>query len=115
MACEMPHSYDLSLTHDSGYEVAITVNPGLDVARQLTLDLSVCKSGRPFDGTLQVDANMPAHGHGMNFTPEVSSHSNGRFSADGFMFHMPGVWQIQVELYEEGSKTRLSQEVEVGL
>lgn len=48
--------------------------------------------------TLQIDARMPAHQHGMNYTPDVTDRGNGVYDITGMLFHMPGLWEIQVTL-----------------
>jgi hypothetical protein len=47
---------------------------------------------------LTVDATMPAHGHGMNTTPSITSSTNGVFSVSGMNLHMPGTWRMTVEV-----------------
>lgn len=50
----------------------------------------------PDDATLnKVDAIMPIHQHGMNYTPQISKLSANKFLAEPFIFHMPGNWQLQ--------------------
>lgn len=48
--------------------------------------------------TVAVDARMPAHNHGMNLQPRVTSVGDGRFRADGLLFHMPGTWELYVDV-----------------
>ncbi|MGL5362976.1 MAG: hypothetical protein ACRDBH_08855, partial [Bosea sp. (in: a-proteobacteria)] len=43
---------------------------------------------------LVIDARMPAHRHGMNYKPEITSKGPGVYEASGFLFHMPGKWEI---------------------
>jgi len=45
------------------------------------------------DKDLFVDATMPAHGHGMDTTPEVTK-TGGLFQIDGMLFHMAGDWEL---------------------
>ena len=56
-------------------------------------------SGEPLDPVLEgltVDADMPAHGHGMNVAPALSL-EDGWLVADPLLFHMPGAWEIYVD------------------
>lgn len=54
----------------------------------------------------QVDARMPAHNHGMNYRPAVAELDNGLLQASGLMFHMPGLWQVEVDfLYRQRQRT----------
>lgn len=54
---------------------------------------------------LDVDATMPAHGHGMNTTPVVESSANGSFSVSGMQLHMPGTWRFAFEVMESATST----------
>ena len=44
------------------------------------------------------DADMPDHDHGMNVVPVVVDNGNGTFTASPFAFHMPGYWEINVDV-----------------
>jgi hypothetical protein len=48
------------------------------------------------DVTIDVDATMPAHGHGMNIEPIISSTEDGTFLAEGLLWHMEGEWEIVI-------------------
>jgi hypothetical protein len=55
----------------------------------------------PVEGaSIEVEARMPKHGHGMNTDPVIEKESNGVYIADGLKFHMPGTpeakWVITV-------------------
>ncbi|WP_321832155.1 FixH family protein [Thalassovita sp.] len=52
-----------------------------------------------FDGgqVLTVDAIMPAHQHGMLYRPSMSTPEQGRYTVENLVFHMPGLWHIQVQ------------------
>ena len=52
---------------------------------------------------IEFDATMPAHKHGMNYLPEVSKLNAEFYRGSGMFFHMPGQWQITVDL--NGQKT----------
>jgi hypothetical protein len=54
---------------------------------------------------------MPAHGHGMNYRPSSSRTDDGRYRFTGLMLHMPGVWQITIDLVQGTKRTRLAQDV----
>ena len=60
--------------------------------------------GQPVEqGSVQVDARMPQHGHGMttrpvadpgNCTAGICRHPNGIYRMDGMKFHMQGEWTL---------------------
>jgi hypothetical protein len=62
---------------------------------------------------LRVDADMPAHRHGMNYQTTVQMAGEGRFLAQGLLFHMPGRWRLIFDVDTGGKTVRLSQELEV--
>ena len=70
----------------------------ISVGELFVMDIIVCAGNQPWSGSLGVDASMPAHGHGMNYEPEVSSKKVGRFFAQGFLFQMPGQWRFEFSL-----------------
>lgn len=63
-----------------------------------TLELAVCAKDGSAVAVTRVDATMPAHRHGMNYRPSLTSTSSGRFRAEGLLFHMPGRWQFAFEV-----------------
>ncbi|MFT5465812.1 MAG: cytochrome c peroxidase [Verrucomicrobiales bacterium] len=78
-----------------------SVNP---IARSLhfSLDLRVEPASEGLE--VSVNADMPAHRHGMNTQPEVTEVESGRYRVDGMLFHMAGDWVIEVEI-TEGTRT----------
>jgi hypothetical protein len=61
-----------------------------------------------------VDADMPAHGHGINTTPVFEKLENGRYRIDGMALHMPGAWEIYFDLKSaDGSSFRMTYPLEL--
>jgi DNA-binding beta-propeller fold protein YncE len=52
--------------------------------------------------SLGVDAWMPEHAHGMNTRAHVEARPDGGFLASGLLFHMPGRWQLFIDLTRSG-------------
>jgi hypothetical protein len=82
----------------------------LPVGRHVELDLRIC--GAPVD-SLRVDADMPAHRHGMNYAAQVKALGGGRFLAQGLLFHMPGTWRLIFDIESEGRVQRLTYSVDL--
>ena len=77
------------------------------VSQHFSLDIAVCaKSAAPIE-SLKVDAQMPEHRHGMNYSPAVKQTGPGRWRAEGLMFHMPGKWEFAFEVRADGKTDRL--------
>ncbi len=53
-------------------------------------------AGAVQDAVVQVDATMPAHGHGMTVVPVTTELGAGDYEAAPLLFHMAGHWQIVV-------------------
>lgn len=84
----------------SGWQIAFAPVPApLPAGRHFALDIVVCPPpGAALPATLRVDADMPAHRHGMNYRASVTALGGGRFRADGLMFHMAGRWRLMFDL-----------------
>jgi len=107
LACELPGGPAQSVKTES-FTVLYRAAP-LQVGRHFTLDLAVC----PPPESVRVDASMPAHRHGMNYRPSIVPLGNGRFRAEGLMFHMPGDWQFLFEVRSGGRTERASDDLHV--
>lgn len=79
----------------------------LEVSKQFSAVVTVCGENLA-DTALLLDATMPAHGHGMNYTPQhkvlAQTNSMMKVQVDGLVLHMPGDWQWQLELRSEDSR-----------
>lgn len=97
-------------THAAGVTVAFVPDPALwAVSRHFGLRGVLCGPAR----LLRVDADMPAHRHGMNYRPTLQWQEGGRFAAQGLMLHMPGRWRIRFEVETQGRRQWLDHTVEV--
>ena len=105
---------ELTLTSiDETYTLDVTMNPDPIKLNELfslrvKLDDDRCVS-------IDVDAAMPQHGHGMSVRPRVTelSDSCGRFNIEGMMVHMPGQWKIYIDITEGAITERASFDIEV--
>ncbi len=69
------------------------------VGRHFAIELKLC----PLDAVLvRVDATMPEHRHGMNYRPSLKPLGDGRWRAEGLMFHMPGQWELRLDVRAAG-------------
>lgn len=74
-------------------------------------DLAVDVSKRTHDRapvTVTVDAIMPAHRHGMNTFPRITQTGPGHFVVTGMRFHMPGQWEMYIDI-REGARAERAQ------
>jgi hypothetical protein len=47
----------------------------------------------------------------MNYRPTVASTGDGRYLAEGLMFHMPGRWQLIFDVERSGGTERLATDI----
>ena len=84
----------------------------ITVGRHFALETQVCaRDAAPAPTALRVDALMPEHRHGMNYRASVTSQGDGRFVAEGLLFHMPGRWQLVFDVQSSAGADRLVAEV----
>jgi hypothetical protein len=82
----------------------------LAVGRPFALLLQLCPAAAR---VLRVDATMPEHRHGMNYRPTVKPLSDGRWRAEGLLWHMAGRWELAIEIENGGERTWLRQSVQL--
>ncbi len=75
--------------------------------------VSACERQGQRVSSVKVDATMPAHQHGMNYAPTVTSEAGGRFRASGLLLHMPGRWEFAFDLAGDGTRETVRSIVEL--
>ena len=85
----------------------IAMNQPFDVTLTVTP-----KNGAAKDLEVQVDARMPAHFHGMNRVAKVT-HAGTSWKAEGLLFHMPGHWELYIDITEGGVTERAQLDVDL--
>jgi hypothetical protein len=99
-----------------GTAVAYRTEPAkIAVGKPFSIEVVACVDGekRMAPSRIRVDAGMPMHGHGMNYTPSEKKLGPGHSTFDGLVFHMPGNWQITFDVYEGDTRKRLTRNVTV--
>ncbi len=113
-----------SVVQGENFTVLITPLGDISVGEPFSVDITVCSELPPV--SIKVDAGMPGHGHGMNYTlditelsADVNENASGNQSAvnkyrvEGMMFHMPGQWQWSVDLKSETHRETLAQPIAI--
>lgn len=97
-ACELEGANQMEL--ESGETLYHRVKkPPLTVARHFSMQFRVCRHGTPVTvKRFKLDAVMPAHNHGMNYRAKIDVGADGLIEASGLLFHMPGRWQLIVDI-----------------
>lgn len=90
---------------ESGH-YSVTIKPVVPIERNehFSVDVGVTrtdagkKAETGEDLEVRIDADMPAHRHGMNTRPEIVKTGDLQYRADGMLFHMSGDWVITVNV-----------------
>jgi hypothetical protein len=83
----------------------------IEVSEPFALVVNVCSRRGGAAELLAVDANMPEHRHGMNYRATIVAKGDGRFRAEGLLFHMPGRWEISFDVRAGGESERLTHDI----
>ena len=91
---------------NNGYSMAVQFQPeALQVGQLHSLVVHVCDDAQqPYVGSIDATAIMPAHNHGMNYRPRFNMSAPGQYLGTGFLFHMPGDWQLKVTINPAGER-----------
>lgn len=80
------------------------------VGQPFALLITLC----PADAQLlRVDATMPEHRHGMNYRASLKPLGDGRWRAEGLLWHMSGRWELRLDVLSQGAEHRLRQSVQL--
>jgi hypothetical protein len=103
-----------SIAEADGARIVFVPRPlPVPVGRHFDIDFVVCGAALRSGATVSVDADMPAHRHGMNYRTRVEALPGGVWRAHGLMFHMPGTWRVIFDLPLEGRTLRITREIAV--
>ena len=94
------------------YMVAFRPDPmRIEVGEPFALLFNVCTKGGSPAELVAVDATMPDHKHGMNYRPTIVAAGDGRYRAQGMVFHMPGRWELAIDVRAGEESERLTHEI----
>jgi len=114
-ACEIPEGW-LEMTRDTPgtTKAAIWIAPDAVLLGQpFDIEFLTCDDNATPVNNVTVAATMPAHNHGMNYSPVVTPAGDNRFKATGMLFHMPGQWRISLETAGADKTDRFAVEISV--
>jgi hypothetical protein len=101
------------------YVTCTPLIPSIPVNQLFTLQVRVYRDAdlqQPASNVaISADADMPAHRHGMTLMPRVRPipDSPGAFEVTGMLFHMPGAWEIYIDVREDAQTDRAIFQVEI--
>jgi hypothetical protein len=114
-ACEVPAGFaPRGRTESDGVVVVFRTAPAsIEVGRHFAVETVVCAAEGGAPALTWVDAAMPEHRHGMNYRPTLTAKGEGRYVAEGFLFHMPGRWQLIFDVARGERRARLTTDLEL--
>ncbi|MGB7319087.1 MAG: hypothetical protein WBC85_14080 [Planktotalea sp.] len=83
----------------------------IPLSQPFAMTLTFCGDEQAAITKAVVEAIMPAHQHGMNYAPVVEGLGQGQFAVSGMVFHMPGLWRVQVSVF--GAKRPMHYALEI--
>ena len=97
---------------DAPWTMQIELNP-TEVPLNLPFDadVTVCSLSDNLPTRITVDATMPAHKHGMNYQPKTARTGDISYKATNLLFHMPGMWRLEVTAYGKDKPHRFTHDV----
>jgi hypothetical protein len=107
--CEIPASFaPLGRVESANLVVAYKPAPApIALGKHFALETIVCAKAGAAPKSVRVDAQMPEHRHGMNYKARVVAQGDGRWRAEGLLFHMPGRWQFVFDVETGKGRERL--------
>lgn len=85
--------------------------------KPLSLEVRVTRAEDPSASVtglgLVVDADMPEHLHGTNRVPRVERRADGTFLVEDLYLHMPGWWEVFLDVVESPWTERAQMRVEI--
>ena len=98
-ACEIPEGWQEMTSETKGdAKAAIRIPPETVLLGQpFDVEFLTCNDAAASIDNVTVEATMPAHNHGMNYAPKITSAGANKYKAAGMLFHMPGQWHISLE------------------
>ena len=88
------------VSEGGGFAITLATSPSpirLNEPFELTVLVRALAPDSRGSLSVTVDAEMPAHRHGMNTRPDREQLGEGRFLFRGLLFHMAGTWEVVID------------------
>jgi len=112
-ACQLSDKKNTVLLESKNYKALVTTSKPIKVSDSISADVVLCGDLAALE-SVSLDASMPIHGHGTNYTPEISvvdvSDAVGRYRVKGLVLHMPGQWQWDMSIKSSDGTEALNYE-----
>lgn len=104
MACPAPSGAIDLRAEDAAAPMAYATMAPPPLSAPFALVVGLCPAPGTKVTALAFDAIMPAHQHGMNFGVDIAALGQNRFTVSNVVFHMPGLWALQVTADVDGRR-----------
>ena len=112
--CELGSGLSMSGDVDSPWSIRVEFDPG-EIPLNMPFDakITICTKGAKLPDRITVDATMPAHKHGMNYNPVTMKLKERQYETPDLLFHMPGIWRLEITAYENTTPYRYTYDLTV--
>ena len=112
--CDPETGVLLSSSTDAPWNVQIQLNPEeIPINAPFDVVITLCSKEKKPPVRIDVDAVMPAHKHGMNYEPKTVQINHYRYEVKNLLFHMPGVWRLEITIFEKDKPHRFIHDVQL--
>ncbi len=112
--CPPGAGIEMSGGPDASWTINVRFDPEeVPLNRPFNADVTVCSQSEAPPDRITVDATMPAHKHGMNYDPKMVKIDDRHYEIEDLLFHMPGVWRLEVTAYGDDKPHRFTHELNV--
>ena len=115
-SCDAPTGWtEMEATKKDSAAIIIDLDASkITLGKPFTFKVALCGDESQKPDRITVDAIMPAHQHGMNYTPGIRLNESSKYyEVTDFLFHMPGVWEITVSGYRGEKVTHYTKKVTI--
>lgn len=99
---------------DAPWKVQIQLKPeDIPLNAPFGATVTICSKSEELPVRIDVDAVMPAHKHGMNYEPKTVQINHYRYEVKNLLFHMPGVWRLEITIFEKDKPHRFIHDVQL--
>ena len=111
LACPAPEDAVVLTSSDNAAPTAYATIDTLPLSAPFEVQIAFCGTGTESISEIAFDAVMPAHQHGMNYVVEITNSEGNHFEVSNVVFHMPGLWQMNVSAELAGQTYEYEAEV----
>ena len=112
--CNPDSRLQLTGAADAPWVIQLQLTPkSIPLNAPFDANVTVCSDQEPVPTRITLDATMPAHKHGMNYEPKTERKDSHRYEVKNLLFHMPGIWRLEITAYENSKPHRFTHDVTI--